>query len=118
MSHTRQSYQSIGHGENNDRQTIRRDNKKAQIQTDLSLLFKSFSSAIHGYNAYLPRSLLMPAPITGQKSRRKANSMMQATSVEFVQKILKEPFDMIIDCLKASSALSPSTMANTMGAIG
>ena len=36
----------------------------------------------------------------------------------FDQKIASEPFDMIIDWRKASSALSPITMASTKGAIG
>ena len=42
---------------------------------------------------------------------------MQATSVELFQKIESEPLDIIIDCRKASSALSPSTIASTIGAI-
>ena len=34
------------------------------------------------------------------------------------QKIVSDPFDMIIDCRNASSALSPITIASTNGAIG
>ena len=43
---------------------------------------------------------------------------MQATSTELFQKMVSEPLDIIIDWRKASSALSPSTIASTIGAIG
>ena len=43
---------------------------------------------------------------------------MRMPTSGFDQKIDSEPFDMIIDWRKASSALSPITMASTSGAIG
>ena len=64
------------------------------------------------------RRLPMSLPINGHSSKSKASVMITATSVEFVQKIVSDPLEKIIDWRKASSVLSPSTIARTMGAMG
>ena len=43
---------------------------------------------------------------------------MSVVTRPFDQKIESDPCDMIMDWRKASSALSPSTIASTSGAIG
>ena len=60
----------------------------------------------------------MSLPISGQNNNSMAIVMIEATSIELVQKMPSEPLEKIIYWRKASSALSPSTMARTMGAIG
>ena len=67
---------------------------------------------------YELRNRLMIELIIGQNNSNIASVMMLATRVELVQKIDNDPLDMIIDCRKASSALSPNTMASTIGAMG
>lgn len=54
----------------------------------------------------------------GQNSSNMARVMIVATNAELFQKMASEPLDIIIDCRKASSALSPRTIASTIEVIG
>ena len=56
-------------------------------------------------------------PTSGHPSRKRPSAASVPTR-PFDQKIASDPRDKIIDWRKASSALSPSTMASTRGAIG
>ena len=68
--------------------------------------------------ALVPRKRRAMLPMSGSTSKQRGRSPSGSRPAAFDQKIESEPWLKIIDWRKASSALSPMTMASTSGAIG